>query len=243
MKKSRLLGAYSSHRPFVSCTQALRVLLLFACALYIALPGTSRATVVTMETTMGNINIELFDSVAPLTVANFLNYVQDGDYVNSFIHRSLPGFVIQGGGFTFDNSLFAIVPPDAPIVNEFSLSNVRGTFAMAKPGGDPDSATSQWFFNLADNSANLDFQNGGFTVFGQVLGNGMDIVDAITAVPTYDFTLINPSFTDLPLSGYEGTFDPANQLVQINNVSIVPITAAAWLFGSGLLGLFGLARK
>ena len=210
------------------------------------LPGISKATVVTMETTMGNINIELFDSVTPLTVTNFLNYVQDGDYVNSIVHRSVPGFIIQGGGFQYDADMdsFSSVPADAPIVNEFGLSNVRGTLAMAKLGGDPDSATSQWFFNLVDNSANLDFQNGGFTVFGQVLGNGMDIVDAIATLPTYDQTNINPAFTNLPLDGYDGvTFDPANELVQINNVNVVPIPAAAWLFGSGLVGLVAMARR
>jgi peptidyl-prolyl cis-trans isomerase A (cyclophilin A) len=207
------------------------------------LPGISKATVVTMETTMGNINIELFDSVTPMTVTNFLNYVQDGDYVNSFIHRSVPGFIIQGGGFQYDADIdtFNSVPTDAPIVNESSLSNVRGTLAMATQTGDPNSATSQWFFNLIDNYV-LDTQNGGFTVFGQVLGNGMDIVDAIAALPTYDQTSINPAFTDLPLNGYDGiTFDPANELVQIKNVSVVPIPAA-WLFGSGLVGLVAMAR-
>jgi len=246
MKKLHLPGTYSTCMSYVSHWQTPRMLLLFGCALHFMLPGISKATVVTMETTMGNINIELFDSVTPLTVTNFLNYVQDGDYVNSIVHRSVPGFIIQGGGFQYDADMdsFSSVPADAPIVNEFGLSNVRGTLAMAKLGGDPDSATSQWFFNLVDNSANLDFQSGGFTVFGQVLGNGMDIVDAIAALPTYDQTNINPAFTNLPLDGYDGvTFDPANELVQINNVNVVPIPAAAWLFGSGLAGLAGIARR
>lgn len=244
----RLLGANSSYMPFLPYSRVLQTFLLLACVLYVLLPGISRATtVVTMETTLGNISIELYDSAAPLTVANFLNYVQDGDYVNSFIHRSVPGFVIQGGGFQYDADIdtFSSVPTDAPVMNEFSLSNVRGTLAMAKMGGDPDSATSQWFFNLIDNSANLDYQNGGFTVFGQVLGNGMDVVDAIAALMTLDLTSITPAFTDVPLDGYTGIFDPANQLVQINNVSVsvVPIPAAVWLFGSGLLGLIGVARR
>jgi cyclophilin family peptidyl-prolyl cis-trans isomerase len=150
-----------------------------------------------------------------------MNYVNDGDYNNSFFHRSVPGFVLQGGGFTFQNNLYGNVPTDAPIVNEFdpSRSNLRGTLAMAKTAAGPDSATSQWFFNLSDNSANLDTQNGGFTVFGEVLGDGMDVVDAISALPTYDITGIHPAFTDVPLNGYTGTYDPANQLVFINSIN------------------------
>ena len=177
------------------------------------------ALFVRIETTLGFVDVELFDDGAPVTVANFMNYVNDGDYDNSFFHRSVPGFVLQGGGFTFQNNLYDNVPADAPIVNEFdpSRSNLRGTLAMAKTAAGPDTATSQWFFNLSNNSANLDTQNGGFTVFGRVLGDGMDVVDAISALPTYDITGIHPAFTDVPLNGYTGTYDPANQLVFINN--------------------------
>jgi cyclophilin family peptidyl-prolyl cis-trans isomerase len=192
---------------------------------------TVNAFIVSMETSLGVIDIELFDNEAPITVANFMNYVNDGDYDNSFFHRSVPGFILQGGGFRYDDQIpaYSYVPEDAPIINEFdvSRSNVRGTLAMAKIGGDPDSATSQWFFNLYDNSANLDSQNGGFTVFGQVLGNGMDIVDAIAALPTYNITAIHSAFTDVPLNGYAGTYDPANQLVFVNNVSVSTV-APAW---------------
>jgi len=217
---------------FESCSQSLRALLLLAIALYFMLPGDSRASVVTMETTLGNIDIELFDSMAPLTVTNFLNYVQGGDYVTSFFHRSVPGFIIQGGGFKYDNGSFGRVPADAPVVNEFGHSNVRGTLAMAKLGGDPDSATNQWFFNLADNAAILDSQNGGFTVFGRVLGNGMDVVDAIAALPRFNLTNISPVFTDVPLTGDTSTFDPARQLVQINKVNLVDPTTAVDLSGT-----------
>ena len=132
-----------------------------------------------MRTTLGDIEIELLDEEAPNTVANFLNYVNDGDYQNSFVHRSAPGFVIQGGGFTFVDAPPVRIPVDDPVVNEFdpNRSNVRGTLAMAKVGDDPDSATSQWFINLADNSTNLDVQNGGFTVFARVRGDGMAVAD------------------------------------------------------------------
>ena len=175
-----------------------------------------------IETSLGFIDVELFDDEAPVTVSNFMNYVNDGDYIDSFFHRSVPGFVLQGGGFRFQNESYSLVPTDAPIVNEFdpSRSNTRGTLAMAKSAGDPDSATSQWFFNLDDNSANLDTQNGGFTVFGRVIGNGMDTVDQMAALPVFDITNIHPAFTDVPLNGFEGTYDPASQLVFVNDITI-----------------------
>src|SRR5690606_34484827 len=119
------------------------------------------------DTSLGSFCIELFDQVAPRTVQNFLNYVRGGDYNNTFIHRSVPGFVIQAGGYSYnDNNTVTEVPKDPPVANEFNLSNVRGTLAMAKFGNDPDSATSEWFVNLDNNGRNLDGQNGGFTVFG-----------------------------------------------------------------------------
>lgn len=199
----------------------LKTLLLSMLALYCT--ASAGALFVRIETTFGFVDVELFDKEAPATVANFMNYVSDGDYNSSFFHRSVPGFVLQGGGFRFLEDAYSLVPTDAPIVNEFdqSRSNIRGTLAMAKTDGDPDSATSQWFFNLGDNSTNLDFQNGGFTVFGQVIGNGMDVVDEIAALPTYDLTNIHPAFTDVPLNGFAGTLDPANQHVFINNVNAV----------------------
>ena len=163
------------------------------------------ATNVIMETPLGDIEIELLDGVAPGTVENFLNYVNDGDYDDSFVHRSVPGFVIQGGGFIFDSGQAFTIPADPPIENEFKRSNVRGTIAMAKLGGDADSATSQWFINLDDNSGSLDGgdgQGGGFfTVFGRVIGNGMQVADAIAALP-----IINAGspFGELPVIDFSG---------------------------------------
>jgi len=90
----------------------------------------------------------LFKQRTPLTLANFLGYVERGDYLNSFVHRSAPGFVIQGGGFAFptDGTLTATsVVTQENLLNEFGVSNTLGTISMAKLGGDPDSATSQWF--------------------------------------------------------------------------------------------------
>ncbi len=164
----------------------------------------------------GVTNVLLFDQEgegAPATVANFLNYVEDDDYVNSFIHRSIPGFVVQGGGFTVNELQVGTVPTDDPVVNEFSeeRSNTRGTIAMAKLGNDPNSATSQWFFNLGDNSEDLDNQNGGFTVFGEVLSDAdFAPIEAIANLPVFNATTINPAFTDFPLI----LEDPNNPLIE-----------------------------
>lgn len=138
---------------------------------------------VSVETPLGTLEIELYSNVAPLTVANFLGYIDRGDYADSVVHRSAPGFVIQAGGFRFRDGFFEAIETQDPIANEPCLSNVAGTLAMAKLGGQPDSATSQWFVNLVDNSANLDTQNGGFTVFGRVLGDGLVVADAIGDLP------------------------------------------------------------
>src|SRR5437016_1770546 len=124
--------------------------LLFAGVL-LSSPMCASATTVRMQTSLGIIDIELMDAGAPATVANFLSYVTTGAYVNSFIHRSVPGFIIQGGGYGWDSNVNRVynVPANAPVVNEFSRSrsNLRGTIAMAKVGGNANSATNQWFFN------------------------------------------------------------------------------------------------
>ncbi len=188
-----------------------------ALVLILAWPSVSAATTVRLQTTLGVIDIELFDTAAPQTVANFLNYVNSGAYVNSLVHRSVPGFVIQGGGYTWDSARNSAdtIPLNPPVVNEFSASrsNLRGTIAMAKLGGDPNSATSQWFINLANNAANLDNQNGGFTVFGRVTGNGMAIVDAIAALPLAN---AGGPFDSLPLAT-----PLAGSSIQTSNVVLV----------------------
>ncbi len=174
---------------------------LLALGCLLSLSTLASATIVRLQTNLGAIDIVLYDAAAPRTVANFLAYVNSGRYVNSFIHRSVPGFVVQGGGYIWDDTQARVldVTTDAPVVNEFSASrsNKRRTVAMAKSGGDPNSATSQWFVNLADNSANLDNQNGGFTVFGEVTHGSMAVVDAIARLP-----LVNAGspFDSLPLA-------------------------------------------
>ena len=132
------------------------------------------------------------------TAKNFLNYVNQGLYNGSIIHRAVPDFIIQGGGFSVADGVTPIESL-GPLKNEPGNSNVRGTVAMAKIGGDPNSATNQWFINLNDNSSNLDEQNGGFTVFGEVLGSSMEVADAISQGEIIPATDINPAFNELPV--------------------------------------------
>jgi len=161
----------------------------------------SVAVTVLVETTLGNFQMELFEDEAPVTVENFISYINDNSYNSSFIHRKASGFVIQGGQYTYINNILGEVADKAAIVNEYGRSNTRGTIAMAKLSNNPDSATNAWFINIADNSS-LDTQNGGFTVFGQVTGNGMDVVDAIHALQSYN---AGGDFTEIPLRDYAGT--------------------------------------
>jgi peptidyl-prolyl cis-trans isomerase A (cyclophilin A) len=177
----------------------VKLCLVLAASFLLSMQSAS-ATTVRVITSLGNFSIELFDDVTPVTVANFLNYINSGRFNGTLIHRSVSNFIIQGGSFSFDASSRKIVSvaTDAAIQNEFNVPNTRGTVAMAKLGGDPNSATSGWFVNLADNRENLDSQNGGFTVFGRVIGDGMTVVDSIAAQPT--FTLAG--LTDFPLINY-----------------------------------------
>jgi cyclophilin family peptidyl-prolyl cis-trans isomerase len=185
-----------SHHPGLVAVLVLSILFCSAAA--------AKAERVRMVTNLGDIDVVLFEDAAPITVANFLRYVDAGKYVNSLIHRSVPGFVIQGGGYVIEGNQLSPVETYAPIVNEFQRSNVRGTIAMAKAPDAPNSATSQWFFNLADNSGYpryLDTQNGGFTVFGEVMPRSLAVLDAIAAVPRYDAIEIlnSAAFGTLPL--------------------------------------------
>ncbi|MFZ2631537.1 MAG: peptidylprolyl isomerase [Desulfosalsimonadaceae bacterium] len=137
---------------------------------------------VILETNMGNITLSLFQDEAPVTVANFLSYVDEGFYDGTIFHRVISGFVIQGGGL--DAQMNSKQTHD-PIVNEASngLSNDAYTIAMARTT-DPNSATSQFFINLADNKGlNYSDTSDGYAVFGEVI-EGKDVVDAIGAVST-----------------------------------------------------------
>lgn len=170
------------------------------------------ATTVQFQTSLGDFEVVLFDEGTPITVANFLDYVGNGSYSDSIVHRSDPGFVVQGGGFTVDeNVVISTISANAAIQNEPVYSNLVGTIAMAKTNGGPNTATNQWFFNLANNSANLDVQNGGFTVFGQVTGNGMGIINTMASAEIFSMGSLGSAFTHVPLINYTST-DAANQV-------------------------------
>jgi len=188
--------------------------------LLVIAPFLLNAQIVRMETVLGNIDIELRPDVAPVTVANFLNYVNDGDYDSSYIHRSVKNFVIQGGGFNFIDGISGNVPTDAPIINESSLSlpNVRGTISMARTS-DVNSATSQWFFNTVNNP-NLDGEGNGYAVFGSVV-NGMDVVDAIAALSIWN---AGGAISEIPLINYSGSGTIENDLVLLTSVYVLDET-------------------
>jgi cyclophilin family peptidyl-prolyl cis-trans isomerase len=223
----------------------------FAFLLLAFLVATSLAacagTLAQFRTVLGDLEVELYDQDKPVTVQNFIRYVQSGAYTNMFLHRCIPGFIVQGGGFVTTNQLatnrftvFDYVTNFGTITNEFNigtrLSNTNGTIAMAKTGGDPNSASSQWFFNLGDNSANLDNQNGGFTVFGRLV-RGTNVLNIFNAVSqangivdlrkfygTNDYTSL---FSDLPVLYLGQSVPHYNDLIYVDlsllNVQVRPV--------------------
>lgn len=208
-------------------------------------------TVVRMSTQFGDIDVELFDSLRPITVTNFLNYVRDGDYDQTFFHRLASGFVLQGGGFKYDSlpgassATLTQVPADAQIMNEFPNPipmggvNVARTIAMAKlaapadggpPNGGPNSATNQWFFNLGDNTGNLDSQNGGFTVFGRVVNDASwAVIQTIIGLQVRNLSTVAPfsgtfssNFSTVPTTSAFATPNPSeDSVVRLRDVEII----------------------
>lgn len=208
---------------------------VFAAFFVWPLAGAEVRSVVRVSSNLGEFDVGLHDSRTPKTVANFLAYVSRGDYSNTIIHRSVPGFIIQGGGFSLNGTMIDDIPQRPPVVNEPGISNLRGTVAMAKLGGNPNSATNQWFINLANNSQNLDKQNGGFTVFGRVLGNGMSVADAISKLKRYNVQDLGSAFGEMPLINPELT---APNIVTIQSVSRLAAGTAVreFDFAKGLQG-------
>lgn len=199
----------------------------FICLLFLS-PTAQANSVACFTSSMGQFCIELFESQTPTTTANFLKYIDSDAYTNGIFHRSIPSFVIQGGGFKVVDGASgdSLVPVTtfSPIVNEFKISNTRGTVAMAKLSGNPNSATSQWFVNLADNSGpppDLDHQNGGFTVFGRVIFDGMTVFDAIAKLPVRN---LGGSLTNAPLKDFDGVHAALSNLVKIDRVELTDPT-------------------
>lgn len=160
-------------------------------------PPAAGNPIAVISTTLGEITVELFKDKAPVSVENFLQYARDGFFSGTIFHRVVPGYVIQGGGFT---AKMEEKPTRPPILNEATngLSNARGTVAMARTRA-LRSATSQFFINLADNRK-LDHRSYspeefGYAVFGRVL-SGMEVVDKIAALPTQDIG----AFQDMPVA-------------------------------------------
>jgi peptidyl-prolyl cis-trans isomerase A (cyclophilin A) len=160
-------------------------------------PPAAAAPEVLLHTSQGDITLQLYPDKAPKSVANFLQYVRDGFYDGTLLHRVIAGYLVQGGLYTRDLQPKRTRPP-VPSEADNGLSNLRGTIAVAR-GADPNSGTSQFFFNLVDNRR-LDFvgnQSGltwGYAVFGKVI-KGMDVIDKIAALPT---RAIGPFAGDVP---------------------------------------------
>ena len=178
-----------------------------------------KAPKVRFKTSQGEIVVELNAQKAPVTVENFLGYVKKKHYDGTVFHRVIKDFMIQGGGFALEDGKLVEKVPGKGIVNEGKngLSNDRGTIAMARTS-DPNSATAQFFINVADN-AGLNFpSNGGYAVFGKVI-SGMEVVDKIRAVATgqKELTMRNPA------SGEKMTMPSGD--VPLANVVIESITA------------------
>lgn len=176
-------------------------------------------------TTMGTFDLALYATAAPQSVTNFLGYVNRRDYATSVVHRADQGFLIQCGGFKPAPPNFAGIPATASPTNEPGIQHVRGTVALAKQGGQPNSASTDWFINLQDNSLELDDQNEGFAAFGRVCGSGMTVADAIESLPRRDYTVLvdgsSRTVTDWPMN----TLPPApptmdqSKLVLVNSAT------------------------
>jgi len=188
-------------------------------------PDTSSAA--RFVSSLGTFDIILFPQAAPITVDNFIDYIDGAKYDNSFIHRSpLTTSVIQGGGFRYSQAEgITEITNFGTIKNEPGLSNVRGTIAMARVGGMVNSATSQWYINTASN-ASLDSIDEGFTVFGRVATSGMAVVDQIRSLPIGNYTSQTgfSALNELPVNAATAadTLDPEN-LVKITSVGPAPL--------------------
>lgn len=224
----------------IATRRILPVLMALACCMGFAMGPVSAATFVRFDTNFGVFDLELYDvPEMESTVANFMAYVNAGLYDSTIIHRSTTynptGIqIVQGGSFVLEGNEINTVSTFAPIPLQAGYSNVRGTIAMARTA-DPNSATSGWYFNVANNTA-LD---GGYAVFGSVVDTaenpGMTVIDAMAAVPVYDAsTVLGGEFLELPLTARELV---VGSLVRINSVTVVPEPSALVMVGLAALGV------
>jgi peptidyl-prolyl cis-trans isomerase A (cyclophilin A) len=220
----------------IATRRILPVLMALACCMGFAMGPVSAATFVRFDTNFGVFDLELYDvPEMESTVANFMAYVNAGLYDSTIIHRSTTGIqIVQGGSFVLEGNEINTVSTFAPIPLQAGYSNVRGTIAMARTA-DPNSATSGWYFNVANNTALDD----GYAVFGSVVDTaenpGMTVIDAMAAVPVYNAsTDLGGEFLELPLTAPELV---VGSLVRINSVTVVPEPSALVMVGLAALGL------
>ena len=207
-----------------------------------SLPATA-GSLVRFATNVGEFDVELYDAAMPITVANFLTYVNADRYDSTIIHRSTtynPADIqiVQGGAYLLSSGSLLPVTTDPPIVLESgSATNVRGTIAMARTSA-PNSATSQFFFNVQSNPA-LD---GNYAVFGNVVGAaGLAAIDAIGAVPVYDVSVqLGAAFSELPL--LNPSLDPSS-VVLVQSVNVVPEPTTLALSIAGLTAAAACHRR
>jgi peptidyl-prolyl cis-trans isomerase A (cyclophilin A) len=197
-------------------------LFTIVCLLLSTFPASADPLVARFESNMGDLDVLLDPIAAPRSVDNFSAYANRGAYDVTIIHRSttynrLDIQIVQGGGFELVGNTLPPIPSDPPIPLEAGRANALGTLAMARTS-DPDSATSQWFFNVTDNPG-LDFN---YAVFGSVLGAGQNVIEAIGAVPVYDASIaLGPVYGQLPLLADSTSID---SLVLINKIRVEPFT-------------------
>ena len=183
--------------------------------------GQTPDPIVRFTTSLGDIDVQLSPADAPLTVANFLKYVDAGSYADSIFHRSVANFVIQGGGYYISNGQLDKIAQMPPVALEYHLPNARGTIAMARTSA-LNSATDEWFFNTVDNSTTLDTSNGGgYAVFGHIVNtDSLAVMDAIAALQVVNASAsFGSDFTTLPVIDYT-----SGNLSQSNLVEVASVT-------------------
>jgi len=227
-----------------------RKILLFAIAAFLPVLQAQNPTY-RFITNLGNVDVTLTPNAAPKTVANFLSYLNAGYYNNVVFHRSVANFIVQGGQYQYfpgQTPNLVAIPTSPAIQNEFNVSNTAGTIAMALVSGNANSATSQWFFNVVDNSGQLDSQS--FTVFGSTNAAGLAVLKRINALPTVDESAVygDSGLTTFPVSNSNpivvssivpipvftaGGFESAASFASSSTTGISPGEVLT-IFGSGL---------